>query len=129
MDPGRGLGAAIANAGTGFFAPDSASFRLMHDPIPVLQELHCPVLVIFGGKDPNLPVDVSVLNVNKALATAPSGSLVVVFPKAGHDLRDVPTPGEPWSFAKFASGYLDLVTSWVKDKSVSSVLPAPAASH
>lgn len=120
--------------GYGIFPKDSWWFKFIklnfrQDPIPVLQKLHCPVLVIFGGKDPNLPVDVSVLNVNKALATAPSGSLVVVFPKAGHDLRDVPTPGEPWSFGKFASGYLDLVTSWVKDKSVSSVLPAPAATH
>lgn len=108
--------------GYGIFPKDSWWFKFIklnfrHDPIPVLQKLHCPVLVIFGGKDPNLPVGVSVLNVNKALAFAPSGSLVVVFPKAGHDLRDVSTPGEPWSFGKFASGYLDLVTSWAKAES------------
>src|SRR5215472_1754260 len=120
--------------GYGIFARDSWWFKFIklnfrHDPIPVLQKLHCPVLVIFGGKDPNLPVDVSVLNVNKALATAPSGSLVVVFPKAGHDLRDVPNPGEPWSFAKFALGYLDLVTSWVKAESMSSIFPALAVTH
>ena len=116
--------------GYGIFPKDSWGFKFIklnfrHDPIPVLQKLHCPVLVIFGGKDPNLPVDVSVLNVSKALASAPSGPLVVVFPKAGHDLRDVQTPGEPWSFGKFASGYLDLVTSWVKAQSASSTLPAP----
>lgn len=120
--------------GYGIFPKDSWWFKFIklnfrHDPIPVLQKLHCPVLVIFGGKDPNLPVDVSVLNVHKALASAPPGSLVVVFPKAGHDLRDVPTPGEPWSFGKFPSGYLGLVTSWVKDESVSSVLAAPAVAH
>jgi pimeloyl-ACP methyl ester carboxylesterase len=114
--------------GYGIFPKESWWFKFIklnfrHDPIPVLQKLHCPVLVIFGGKDPNLPVDVSVLNVNKALASAPSGTLVVVFPKAGHDLRDVLTPGEPWSFGKFASGYLDLVTSWVKAKSVGSKFP------
>lgn len=108
--------------GFGIFPKDSWWFKFIklnfrHDPIPVLQKLHCPVLVIFGGKDPNLPVDVSVLNVSKALASAPSGSLVVVFPKAGHDLRDVPTPGEPWAFGKFATGYLDLVTSWAKAES------------
>lgn len=117
--------------GYGIFPKDSWWFKFIklnfrHNPISVLQKLHCPVLVIFGGKDPNLPVDVSVANVNTALASAPSGSLLVVFPKAGHDLRDVPAPGEPWSFGKFASGYLDLVTSWVKAESVSSTLPAPA---
>jgi pimeloyl-ACP methyl ester carboxylesterase len=120
--------------GYGIFPKDSWWFKFIklnfrHDPIPVLQRLHCSVLVIFGGRDPNLPVDVSVLNVNKALASAPSGSLVVVFPKAGHDLRDVYTPGEPWSFGKFSSGYLDLVTSWVKAESPSSILPAPAVTH
>ena len=80
-------------------------------------------------RSPNLPVDVSVQNVNKALASTPSGSFVVVFPKAGHDLRDVPSPGEPWSFEKFAPGYLDLVTSWVKAESASSILPAPIVTH
>jgi pimeloyl-ACP methyl ester carboxylesterase len=114
--------------GYGIFPKDSWWFKFIklnfrHDPIPVLQKLHCPVLVIFGGKDPNLPLDVSVLNVNRALASAPPGSLVVVFPKAGHDLRDVPAAGEPWSFEKFASGYLDLVTSWAKTESALSVFP------
>ncbi len=120
--------------GYGIFPRDSWWFKFIklnfrHDPIPVLQKLHCPVLVIFGGKDPDLPVDLSVLNVNKALASAPSGSLVVVFPKAGHDLRDVPAPGEAWSFGKFALGYLDLVTSWVKAESASSISSAPAVTH
>ena len=120
--------------GYGIFPKDSWWFKFIklnfrHDPIPVLQKLNCPVLVLFGGKDPNLPVDVSVLNVNKALASAASGSLVVVFPKAGHDLRDVPTPGEPWSFGKFASGYVDLVTSWVRAQSASSTLPPPTDTH
>ena len=109
--------------GYGIFPKDSWWFKFIrlnfrHDPIPVLQKLHCPVLVIFGGKDPNLPVDESVLNVNKALTSVPSGSAVVIFPRAGHDLRDVPTSGEHWSFGKFASGYLDLVTSWAKAESV-----------
>lgn len=120
--------------GYGIFPKDSWWFKFIklnfrHDPIPVLQELHCPALVIFGGKDPTLPVDVSIQNANKALADAPSGSLVVVFPKAGHDLRDVPFQGEPWSFGKFASGYLDLITSWVKAEGASSILPAPGVTH
>ena len=118
--------------GFGIYPRDSWWFKFIklnfrHDPIPVMQKLHCRVLVIFGGKDPNLPVDVSVQNVNKALASGPSGSLVVVFPKAGHDLRDVAGLGEPWSFGKFASGYLDLVTSWVKAESASTAVPAPAS--
>jgi len=50
-------------------------------------------------------------------------------PKAGHDLRDVSAPGEPWSFAKFASGHFDMVTSWVKDQSASPILPAPPVTH
>ncbi len=112
--------------GYGIFPKDSWWFKFIklnfrHDPIPVLQKLHCPVLVIFGGKDPNLPVDVSVLNVNKALAAHPSGSIVAIYPRAGHDLRVVPAPGEPWSFPKFAPGYLDLLRSWVKAESTSSV--------
>jgi len=112
--------------GFGLFPKDSWWFKFIklnfrHDPVPVLLEVHCPVLVIFGGKDPNLPVDVSVLNVNKALAAHLSGSLVAVFPNAGHDLRVVPAPGERWSFPKFAPGYLDLLTSWIKAEGSLSV--------
>ena len=115
--------------GYGIFPKDSWWFKFIklnfrHDPIPVLQTMRCPVLVIFGGKDPNLPVDVSVQNVNKALAAHTSGSIVAVFPNAGHDLRVVPAPGEPWSFPRFAPGYLDLLRSWVKAESKSSVLSA-----
>jgi pimeloyl-ACP methyl ester carboxylesterase len=104
--------------GYGIFTKDSWWFKFIklnfrHDPILVLQKINCPVLVIFGGKDPNLPVDASIRNMNKALA-ASSGSLVVIFPKAGHDIRVLPAPGERWSFSKLAPGYLDLLLSWVK---------------
>jgi pimeloyl-ACP methyl ester carboxylesterase len=104
--------------GYGIFPKDSWWFKFIkanfrHDPVPVLRKLNCPAMVIFGGKDPNLPVDVSVRNVDNALSASP-GSLVAVFPKAGHDLRLVPMPNEPWTFSKFAPGYLDLLASWVQ---------------
>ena len=116
--------------GFGIFPRDSWWFKFIklnfrHDPIPVLQQVRCPVLVIFGGKDPNLPVDASVLNVNQALAAHPSASLVAVFPSAGHDLRVLPTPRDRWSFPRFAPGYLDLLASWVKAQTSLSVSSAP----
>jgi pimeloyl-ACP methyl ester carboxylesterase len=85
-----------------------------HDPIPVLEEMTQPVLVVFGGQDVDVPVRRSLEQMLPALGAAQKSAAIQVYPAAGHDLRVEPTAGEPWDFPHFAPGYLDLLASWVE---------------
>jgi len=93
---------------------DQIRLFFAHDPIPVLEQLRCPLLVIFGGKDddaPPLETELSpLLTAMQANGKAPQ---LAIFPNAGHDIRVVPGSGEPWDFGRFAPGYLPLLGSWV----------------
>ncbi len=84
-----------------------------HDPIPALREMKQPVLVIFGGRDQNVPVQRSLEQLVPALGGSQKSALIQVFPAAGHDLRVEPAATEPWDFPRLAAGYLDLLASWV----------------
>lgn len=84
------------------------------DPIPVLQRIKSPLLLVFGGKDADVPVQASVGRLIPALSGIGSRAVIEVFPNAGHDLRVQPGKGESWDFPRFAPGYLELLASWVK---------------
>jgi pimeloyl-ACP methyl ester carboxylesterase len=93
---------------------DQIRLFFAHDPIPVLQQLRCPLLVIFGGKDDDGPPLEKVLGpLLTAMQANGKSSQLEIFPKAGHDLRIVPENGEPWDFGRFPLGYLPLLGSWV----------------
>ena len=88
-----------------------------HDPIPVLQQLRSPLLVIFGGKDDDAPpLETEIGLLLPAMQANGKDSQLEIFPSAGHDLRIVPESGEPWDFGRFAPGYLQLLGSWVDAK-------------
>ncbi len=85
-----------------------------YDPVPVLQQVKSPLLIIYGGKDRYVPVEASLRRLGPALSSSESRSVIEIFPNAGHDLRVEPGKDEPWDFPRFAPGYLDLLASWVK---------------
>ena len=85
-----------------------------YDPVPVLERVKCPLLIIFGGKDSDVPLEESLRRLVPALNGAGNRSVIEIFPNAGHDLRVEPSKGEPWDFPRFAPGYLELLASWVK---------------
>ena len=93
---------------------DFMRLNFAYDPIPVFERLKAPLLIVLGGKDADVPVDVSLRPLISALSGAGSRSVIQVFPNAGHDLRVEPGKGEPWDFPRFAPGYLELLASWVK---------------
>jgi len=97
-----------------FYFFDQIRLFFAHDPIPVLQQLRCPLLVIFGGKDDDAPpLETEIGPLLTAMQVNGKESQLEIFPSAGHDLRIVPESGEPWDFGRFAPGYLQLLGSWV----------------
>ena len=85
-----------------------------YDAAPVLQNIKSPVLMIFGGKDTDIPVQASLGRLIPALSGAGNRCALEIFPNAGHDLRVAPDKGDPWDFPRFAPGYLESLASWVK---------------
>jgi pimeloyl-ACP methyl ester carboxylesterase len=100
-----------------FYFFDQIRLFFAHDPIPVLQQLRSPLLVIFGGRDDDAPpLETEVGPLLPAMQANGKDSQLEIFPSAGHDLRIVPESGEPWDFGRFAPGYLQLLGSWVDAK-------------
>jgi pimeloyl-ACP methyl ester carboxylesterase len=93
---------------------DFIRLNIGYDPVPVVQQVKAPLLIIYGGKDRNLPLEASLRRLNPALSSAGRSSAIEIFPNAGHDLRVEPGKDEPWDFPRFAPGYLQLLASWVK---------------
>jgi pimeloyl-ACP methyl ester carboxylesterase len=106
-----------ANTTRDFYFFDQIRLFFAHDPIPVLQQLRCPLLVIFGGKDDDAPqLETEIGPLLTAMQANVKDSQLEIFPSAGHDLRILRESGESWDFGGFAPGYLELLGSWVDAK-------------
>ncbi len=69
--------------------------NMRHDPIPVLENVVCPVLAFFGGSDPNVTPEQNVEPMRAALHRAGNDDVkLVVVPNADHGLA-VDGPGVP----------------------------------
>jgi pimeloyl-ACP methyl ester carboxylesterase len=77
-----------------------------YDPVPSLERISCPVLAIFGERDPLVPVEKSVAIFERAMSGNPDLT-IRVFPNADHRIRT----GDPLAFAP---GYLDLLGDWLQ---------------
>jgi len=94
---------------------DQIRLNFGHDPIPVLQEVKSPLLVIFGGEDDDgPPLQNSLGRLLEAMRGGGKSAKLDIFPAAGHDLRVIPAKGQAWDFPRFAPGYLESLASWVK---------------
>jgi pimeloyl-ACP methyl ester carboxylesterase len=74
---------------------ESTRLTVHFDPIPFLQKIKCPTLLLFGELDPNYPAAKSAANMERALKMAGNKDITVhIFPKANHSLQVLQPDGK-----------------------------------
>lgn len=95
-------------------------FFLNYDPAIALTKVTCPVLVLFGEKDLQVPPLQNQKFIEDALRTAGNNDFTVkVFPDANHLFQEAGTgsPNEyPQLPREFVPGFLDTVNEWILQK-------------
>jgi pimeloyl-ACP methyl ester carboxylesterase len=88
--------------------------NLDFDPVPVLQEVSCPVLALFGADDTLVPIAESVVAYSTHLRGLPgTGHGIAVFPGADHGLFTAdPDPDVPRT-EQLAPGFLPMVAGFL----------------
>jgi fermentation-respiration switch protein FrsA (DUF1100 family) len=87
-----------------------------YDPLPSLENLRCPVLAFWGGKDRYVPVQESIALFERALKKAANSDYTIkLFPTGRHDLVEGETgsSSESASLKKLAPGYWNTMTDWL----------------
>lgn len=87
-----------------------------YDPIPVLERLRVPMLVLYGALDSIVPPRVHRKRMEQALQSAGRHDVTIkVFEKANHGFFEAITGGrlEQARLASFVDGYFEERTSWV----------------
>ena len=88
--------------------------EMNYDPMPALEKVKCPVLVIFGELDTYGPVTETIANYRKGLAKAGNKNLTIkVFPNADHALLVWPKPNDQNHWPVLPNGYLDTMTNFL----------------
>jgi dienelactone hydrolase len=107
---------------------------LSYDPMPALERLQCPVLVLYGALDTTVPTSHHRARMEAALKRSRSRDATVrVFEKANHGFFEAITGGrrEQGSLKGFVPGYLNAHVEWLSarvdiDAGEDSVLSASA---
>ncbi len=85
------------------------------NPLPLWERVKVPVLLIYGERDRNTPVDPSLTGIGEALRKAGNTDFTpVIIPGAAHNLTIQWQPDEPFFWWHGAPGYVDLLTAWVR---------------
>lgn len=79
-----------------------------HQPIPVLEQVRCPVLALFGEKDPFVPSPENLEPMRKALLKGGKDVTVTLVPGAGHCFEG--------KSGAFAEGFLKEVDGWLASR-------------
>ncbi len=100
-------------------------FFLDYDPAPALEKVKCPVLVLLGEKDLQVPAESNRKAIVAALAKGGNPDVTVkVFPGANH-LYQAAVTGSYLEYAtlkkEFVPGFLDTISQWI----LSKTRPAP----
>lgn len=80
---------------------------LAFDSVPALRKVSCPVLGLFGEKDPLTNATVASATMLKALSGKNKDVTVKIIPNAGHSLSEQP------SGSRMAPGVFDTLRSWL----------------
>jgi pimeloyl-ACP methyl ester carboxylesterase len=95
-------------------------YFLAYDPSVMLTGVKCPVLVLFGEKDLQVPPKQNENPIVDALTKGGNQEFrVEIFPNANHLFQEAVTgsPGEYATLKKeFVPGFLDTITDWIKVK-------------
>lgn len=89
------------------------SWVAAHNPAPYIENVRCPVLLMFGDRDTDHPTALAVERWRKGLAKAGNDQVtLMVFPGAGHGIRmrEGHTGG---GRAPFADGYAEVQLGWL----------------
>ena len=89
------------------------------DPMPVLENVSCPVLFIYGGLDQLVWVEESVPILQEALKRAGNRDATIkVFSNGNHDLyeADLETSRQYDRLRGFVPGYFQLMTEWIRNR-------------
>jgi uncharacterized protein len=88
--------------------------NLDFDPVPVLQQVSCPVLALFGADDTLVPIPESVIAYSTHLrALSGSGHGIAVFPGADHGLFTADPDPEVPRTEQLAPGFLPMVAGFL----------------
>ena len=92
------------------------STLLDYDPIPALEKVKCPVLVLYGELDRGVPVDPNKRILEDALKKAGNDQVTVrVFPKGNHALMlsETGSMAEFPKLTRFVPGLFDTMVNWI----------------
>ena len=101
-----------------------------HDPLPVLQQLTVPMLVLYGELDAIVPPRVHKARMLEALrATGRHNVTIREFARANHGFFEAITGGrlEQPRLTGFVAGYFEARTAWVRAQSRAAVVQAASA--
>jgi uncharacterized protein len=105
-------------------AHNSGRKELDYDPVPVVRRVKVPLLFIYGGSDPWVPVELSVKQL-RVLANQQPNIRYVVVPKANHEMmfveHDTMAFGEKTMNAPEAPEYFMLMASWLCQQTGKSI--------
>jgi len=92
-------------------------YFLTYDPEPTLEQVHCPVLALFGERDLQVPAEMDKTAMEKALRKGGNKDFTLkVVPKANHLFLTAVT-GSPSEYAslkkEFVPGFLEIMTDWI----------------
>jgi pimeloyl-ACP methyl ester carboxylesterase len=102
------------------FSAPWMKYFMQYDPAPMLEKVSCPVYVLFGGKDLQVPPKQNEKPILDALKKGGNEEVSVeVFPTANHLFQDAVT-GSPSEYGQlkkeFVPGFLDKITEWIQVK-------------
>ena len=89
------------------------------DPAQTWEQVHCPVLVLLGELDANVPVKASAPIMERGLKKAGNRDYSIrILPKANHGLFEAHTGYTPeWPLLKrYVPGYMDGITDWLSKR-------------
>lgn len=95
-------------------------YFLLYDPAPTLSKVKCPVLLLFGELDLQVPYKQNKEPMEKALVIGGNKDFkTIVFPSANHLFQKAAT-GSPSEYSKlekeFVDGFLDAIKYWILER-------------
>ena len=91
-------------------------YFIAYDPVPALRSLRVPAFAVFGGRDQQVRMSDNVPAMRAALAGAPAGTEVRVFPGLNHLFQPTET-GDPAEYGlietSFSAEMMAAVADWI----------------
>jgi dipeptidyl aminopeptidase/acylaminoacyl peptidase len=89
---------------------------LDYDPLPPLEKLNCPALIIYGELDSTVPVQGNLQLVQRALQKSGATDYkILVLPRGNHALLEatIGSNSEFFSLKRFVPGFFNSMTDWI----------------